>query len=242
MRTLFRRLRAWRRVPDSAPREAITSIGEPFANVLCSMYDGDPQLGVDGEIHSMDDAPARIEQQQGMLIYRLVRDTKPENSLEIGLAYGFSTIYFLAAIQANGRGHHIAVDPFQYECWHGIGVAREKVLGTKPGLFEFSQETSVQALARFAREQQRFGVIFIDGYHTFDAVLIDFSLASLVCEPDGYIILDDMWMPSIQRAVSFVRLNRADFTEVPTTVTSLAVFRRTGTDERRWDHFVPFLT
>ena len=226
-------------MPQPAPREAITSIGEPFANVLCSMYDGDPQFGVDGELHPMDDK-TRIAPQTGMLIYRLVRDTKPENSLEIGLAYGFSTVYFLAGIQANGKGHHFAVDPFQYEWWHGIGVAREKALRTKPGLFEFSQETSVQALARFAREQQRFGVIFIDGLHTFDAVLIDFSLASLVCKPDGYIILDDMWMPSIQRAVSFIRLNRMDFTEVSTAVTSLAVFRRTGTDERSWNHFVRF--
>jgi hypothetical protein len=71
----------------------------------------------------------------------LVRELKPENSLEIGLAFGFSTMYFLAAIHANGSGHHVAVDPFQYEWWHGIGVAREKVVGIERGLFEFVQET-----------------------------------------------------------------------------------------------------
>jgi predicted O-methyltransferase YrrM len=178
--------------------------------------------------------------QQGMLIYQLLRELKPDNSLEIGLAFGFSTMYFLAAIHANGGGHHVAVDPFQDEWWHGIGVAREKVAGTERGSFEFTQETSILALTRFAREQRKFGVIFIDADHTFDGVLIDFSLASLVCDPGSYIILDDMWMPSIQKAVSFIRSNRQDFTVLPSPVTSLAVFRRTDTDKRKWDHFVPF--
>lgn len=240
MRSVFRRLiRSRQSTPEPAPREAIASIGEPFVSTLCSMYDCDPQVGVDEKTYPID-ATTRIGPAQGMLIYRLICETKPEKTLEIGLAYGFSTTYFLAAIQANGMGHHVAVDPFQYEWFHGIGIARGRVLGVKSGMFEFSQETSIQALARFARDQQRFGIIFIDGQHTFDGVLMDFSLASLVCEPGAYIILDDMWMPSIQRAVSFIRLNRADFEMVATPVTSFAVFRRIDRDKRNWDHFVPF--
>jgi predicted O-methyltransferase YrrM len=239
MRGLFQSLRSRKRVRELLPREAIASIGQPFVDVLCSMYDGDPQVGFDGNTYEID-AVTRLGPPQGMLIYQLVRELKPENSLEIGLAFGFSTMYFLAAIHANGSGHHVAVDPFQYEWWHGIGVAREKVVGIERGLFEFAQETSILALTRFAREQRKFGVIFIDGDHTFDGVLIDFSLASLLCDPGSYIILDDMWMPSIQKAVSFISSNRQDFTVVPNPVTSLAVFRRTDTDKRKWDHFVPF--
>jgi hypothetical protein len=84
----------------------------------------------------------------------------------------------------------------------------------------------------------RYGVAdLIDGYHTFDAVLIDFSLASLVSDPGAYIILDDVWMPSNRKAVSFTRSNRPDFTRVLSPVTNLAVFH---TDKRKWDHFVPF--
>jgi predicted O-methyltransferase YrrM len=239
MRTLSQRLSVLRSAPALTPREVLASIGAPFVDLLCSMYAGDPQLGADSKTHALD-ATTRISPQQGMLIYRLVREVKPENSLEIGLAFGFSTIYFFAAIQANGKGHHTSVDPFQYETWHGIGVARGQVLGTKPGSFEFCHETSIQALARFAKEQRRFGVIFIDGDHKFDGVSVDFALASSVCELGGYIILDDMWMPSIQRAVSFIRLNRVDFTEVPTRAPRLAVFRKTDSDKRRWDHFVRF--
>jgi predicted O-methyltransferase YrrM len=202
------------------------------------MYDGNPQLGVDAKMYPLAENVG-IGPQQGMLIYQFVRDSKPENTLEIGLAYGFSTVYFLAAIRANRKGHHVAVDPFQDD-WSGIGVAREKVLGCQPGTFEFSDQTPVQALARFARERRRFGLIFIDSDHKFDGVLVDFTLAALICEPGGHIILDDMHMPAIQRAVAFIRRNRPDFTELPTSDKRLSIFRMTDTDQRKWDHFVPF--
>ena len=121
-----------------------------------------------------------------------------------------------------------------------VGLTREKVLGIEPGIFESVSEDSMQALGRFVREQRRFGIIHIDGGHKFDDVLIDFSLAALVCDFGGHIILDDLWMPSIQRAVSFILLNRPDFVEVRTPTPNVAVFRMTGSDTRVWDHYVPF--
>lgn len=229
------------RKPRAKPTngEILSPLGEPFAEVLCSMYEGEPQLGTDGVSHPLD-TMTRVSPRQGMWIYDLVRDTKPENTLEIGLAYGFSTVYILAAIQRNGRGRHLAFDPFQEQHWKGIGLTREKILGLASGTFSFSGEDSIQGLARLCREGRRFGMIFIDGNHKFDDVLIDFSLASTVCDSEGHIVLDDLWMPSIQRVVSFIRRNRTDFTEIPTSISNIAVFRRVGDDKREWTHFVPF--
>jgi cephalosporin hydroxylase len=203
------------------------------------MYRAEPQLGADGKMYPID-ALTRIDPGQGMLIYQLVRDTKPDNTLEIGLGYGFSTVYFLAAIRANGKGHHVAVDPYQINPWNGVGLTREKILGMEPGTFEFCSETSIQGLARFAREKRRFGTILIDGDHKFDYTLVDFSLASFVCETGGHIILDDMWMPAIQRVASFIRRNLPNFTEIPTPIRNIALFRMTSGEQRQWDYFVPF--
>ena len=52
--------------------------------------------------------------------------------------------------------------------------------------------------------------------------------------------MDDMWMPSIKRAVEFIRRNRPDFTEVRTGLSNIAVFQLSGKDDRAWDHFVDF--
>jgi predicted O-methyltransferase YrrM len=203
------------------------------------MYNGEPQLGGDGRPYPVN-AKAAVPPRQGMWIYDLVRQTKPDNTLEIGLAFGFSTVFFLAALHNNGKGHSFALDPYEVQHWGSVGLTREKVLNLVPGTFVFSDEDSIQGLTRFAREQRQFGVIFIDGYHRFDDVLIDFSLASLVCEPGGHIILDDLWMPAIQRVVAFIRRNRMDFTEVLTPIRNIAVFRKTAADERPWHHFVEF--
>jgi predicted O-methyltransferase YrrM len=226
-------------LPEAQPREIIASIGEPFVSVLCSMYRNEPQVGAEGKTYAID-AITRIGPQQGMLIYQLVCDAKPDNTLEIGLAFGFSSVYFLAAIKANGKGHHVALDPYQYEKWNGVGAAREKVLGIEAGIFEFIRENSIQGLALLGKQQRRFGTILIDGDHKFDGALLDFKVAASLCEPGGHIILDDMWMASIQKVASFIRLNRPDFAEAPTATENMTVFKKIGDDKRRWDDFVPF--
>jgi hypothetical protein len=55
----------------------------------------------------------------------------------------------------------------------------------------------------------------------------------------GCIVLDDLWMPSIRRAVAFIRSNRQDFEELKTPP-NIAAFRRIREDERPWHHFVDF--
>jgi hypothetical protein len=67
MRGLFQSLRSRKRVRELLPREAIASIGQPFVDVLCSMYDGDLQVGFDGNTYEID-AVTRLGPPQGMLI------------------------------------------------------------------------------------------------------------------------------------------------------------------------------
>jgi hypothetical protein len=54
---------------------------------------------------------------------------KPNRTLEIGMGYGFSALFFLAAIAQNKVGRHTAVAPFQRSDWHGIGIAKVRAVG-----------------------------------------------------------------------------------------------------------------
>jgi len=224
LRPYFHKLTRKNGAPQDA-REIIEPLGEPFASVLCSMYNGEPQLGADGVKHPLHPTTL-LGAKEGMFLYRFFREVKPENSLEIGLAYGFSTTYILAALRANGCGRHVAVDPFQIASWCGIGLTREHILGMH-GFVEFHEETSALALSKFAKEKRQFDLIFIDGDHKFDSVIIDFSLAAPICALNGYIVLDDAWMPAVQKALESL-------------LPSVAVFQKEDTDERKWDHFVQF--
>ena len=96
------------------------------------------------------------------------------------------------------------------------------------------------ALTDLARQGRTFGLTFIDGYHRFDDVLVDFTLAARMCPEGGVIVLHDMWLPSIAAVASFLRTNRVDFAEVQTGCPNLFAMRRIADDERDWTHFVAF--
>jgi predicted O-methyltransferase YrrM len=218
--------------------QAFVELGKPFTDLLRSMYEGAPQIGADRKPHPID-TQTRISPEQGMWIYRLCRAAKPKDVLEVGLAFGFSTVYLLAAIRANGIGSHIAIDPFQTRSWAGIGTARARLLGMEDA-FTVTEETSPAYLSRMHAEGRRFDLIFIDGNHRFDDVLVDFILSAQVLRPGGHMLLDDTWMPSIKKVVSFIRSNRPDFVEVGPECKKAIAFKKIGEDQRKWDHFVDF--
>ena len=222
------------------PEPILSSLPEPFRSALLSMYAGESQLGVDGEKHSLDVATG-IGPAEGMWIYELCRQVKPQATLEIGLAYGFSTLYFLAALTENSNGRHTSVDPCQLSApgrWAGIGLAQGRSLGGER--FRFIEERSFAALTHFSDNSECFDIIFLDGRHFFDFALTEFTLSAELCSLGGYIILHDMWLPAIQRAAAFICANRTDFKYVETPVANMAVFRHTGTDDRQFKHFVDF--
>jgi predicted O-methyltransferase YrrM len=221
------------------PILSLEKLRPAFRQRLKSMYGGELQPGNNGPVEL--DKITRISESQGMWIYETCRRVKPKRSLEIGLAYGFSTIYILAAIDQTGHGHHTALDPIQNKWWHGVGALQAKHLGMVSS-FQMLEEFSVAALARFATQRDEFEFIYIDGDHRFDSVLVDFTLSAEVCPMGGNVILDDMWMPSIQTVVSWIRSNRKDFREISTPIHNIAHFERIGKDGRNWDHFVQFCT
>ncbi len=233
----------WRRgnrpQPEQMDLGKLAEITEPFSTVLRSMYSGQPQKGSDGQKHKMDPI-TRIPVEEGVYLYRLCRDTKAERTMEIGCAYGFSTLYFLAAIRSNPAATHTAIDPYETNLWSGIAVENARAVGMDKS-FRLIEEKSFLAVPRMISDGTQYDVIFIDGNHRFDDTLVEFTLCALACKMGGYIVLDDMWMPSIRKVVSFVRRNRSDLSEVATPVLNLAAFQKVAEDIRNWDHFKDFL-
>ena len=220
-----------------------------FRERLDSLYAGEPQPGVDATRHQID-ATTRISPDEGLALVCLATRVAATHTLEVGLGYGFSTAYLLAAL-ANRRQAdavtHLAIDPFQLTDWKGIGITTAgDLVAASPWLSDSSfhcvQERSDIALAGLLKEGRFFDLAFIDGYHRFDDVLVDFTLVAQMCPAGGVIILHDMWLPGIASIAGFIRSNRADFAEVQTGCENLFAVMRVGDDIRNWDHFEPFAT
>ena len=206
------------------------------------MYASEPQRGSDGQLHSID-TNTRIPPGQGMMLYELCRTIQPSSTLEIGMAYGFSTLFILAALAENHKGRHTAIDPTQNSYWHGIGLTLALESFPRPAErngFRLIEDRSDRAASDLARDGECFDLIFIDGNHRYDDVIVDFYLYAQLVSLGGYIILDDMWMRSVKTAADFIRTNRQDFKEVPSRSRKACMFQKIGNDSRSWNHFTRF--
>jgi predicted O-methyltransferase YrrM len=94
-----------RHIPAEVPLSSevlLERIDEPFRSALLSMYRGEPQNSPDGKLQPLADLASGITPDRGLWLYDEYRRMSPRTSLETGMAYGFSTIFFLAAIVKNG--------------------------------------------------------------------------------------------------------------------------------------------
>jgi predicted O-methyltransferase YrrM len=225
----------------------LADLPETCRRTLLSLYGNQPQPGADGALHPID-ATTRIKVEEGLELLRLGREIKASALLEIGMAYGFSSQFLLAALAPVG-GRLVAVDPYQHSDWHGIGNGLVKrslaALAKDPAMvgplaFHCIEERSERAFLQLEAAGERFDLIFIDGYHRFDDVLIDVTLAARLCRPGGVLVLHDLWLPSVRGVVSFLEANRRDLQRLPTPCRNLGIFQVVGSDQRNWDHFVAF--
>ena len=165
----------------------------------------------DGTTRSLD---ANITKEEGDFLQEMIRVSRPRVSLEIGCAYGVSSLYICEALREVNATKHIIIDPWQNlpygqgpgTGWEGIGLSNIRRAGYED-LVEFLEAPSYQCLSRLAEEGVKIDFAFIDGQHTFDYVLVDVFLIDKILKPSGIIILDDFEYPSIASVCRYVLLN-----------------------------------
>jgi predicted O-methyltransferase YrrM len=146
---------------------------------------------------------SNVDRQEGEFLYELVRaDAGIRRTLEVGFAYGLSSLYICEALADRESRSHTMVDPNQNGAWRGIGMTNLKRAG-----FDFC--TLIEARSEFAlprlaeAEPGQFDLVFIDGFHTFDHTLIDMFYASRMIRVGGYIVVDDCNHTPVAKAVSY---------------------------------------
>jgi predicted O-methyltransferase YrrM len=145
-----------------------------------------------------------MNQAEGELIVRVFEAVKPDISLEIGFAYGVSTLFACAALDRNHKpARHIVIDSCQSTLYDGIGLLNVQRAG-HAHFVELVEAASELALPRLLGAQTRIQVAIIDGWHTFDHALVDFFYINKMLDVGGVIVFDDVNMPSIARLLTHV--------------------------------------
>ena len=140
-------------------------------------------------------------------LHNQVRQLRPVSSIEIGMAFGASSIAICQALAENGQGQHIAIDPMQGSDYKNIALQRlaEKGLGKYCTLIE---KPSHIALPELLAQGRQFDFAFVDGSHYFDYVMVDFMYLDCMLKTGSTIIFDDVSIESVRKAVSFILRNR----------------------------------
>lgn len=150
---------------------------------------------------------SHIDPSCGSLLQRMVAEAGPTLAVEVGLAFGISTLYLLEALRSCG-GRLIGMDPAQFDAsWRGGGLANIERAGFGD-LYEFHESPSQLTLPALEARGEKVDLGFIDGWHTFDHALVDFFYIDRMLRPGGIVMFDDVGYPSIRRICEFVLANR----------------------------------
>ena len=177
---------------------------------------------------------------EATMIIELCKKANAKKTLEVGMAYGISSMAFSIAhrMLGNTRGYcHVAIDPNQKTQWNGLGLWNVQQVGYDKHV-KLVETTSDLALPGLLKDDASFDVILIDGWHTFDATLLDIYYCSRLLRVGGYLIVDDTWMKSIRQVLDYVKKNYRHLKLVHKGTS--AVFLKTGQDSRDWNFHVMF--
>lgn len=143
-------------------------------------------------------------------IQQTMRERKPLRTLEVGLAYGASTLVFCSEHRLLGRlgqRQHIAIDPFQRRPWYDeAGIFAVERAGLADYL-DARSEFSEFVLPQLLEAGNRFDFIYVDGSHLFENVLLDGFYGVRLLNEGGIIAFDDSTDRHVAKVLRFMRKN-----------------------------------
>lgn len=142
---------------------------------------------------------------QGLFLQEMFDLVRPLQSLEIGFAYGISSLFILEKHRElqSKVGSHIVIEPDDY--WGG--AAEHNI--EKENLSQYIQikrDFSDKILASLFLEDLRIQFAYVDTTKQFDVIMHDFFMLDKILDIGGIIVFDDCggsW-PGVQRAIRFI--------------------------------------
>jgi hypothetical protein len=129
---------------------------------------------------------------------------KPASSLEVGMAYGISSLFILEkhkAIYSKPKAH-IIIEPFPWDGIAEYNMEKEGLLY----LTDIRYKKSDEVLPALYLQKHRIQFAYVDTIKHFDNAMQDIFFIDKLMDVGGVIILDDCggsW-PGIQKAARFI--------------------------------------
>lgn len=156
------------------------------------------------------DIPTHLTDREKLALYRLARSVAAVpgtrcNAVEIGSYLGASSAFLAAGLGSAGRVHCI-------DTWRNDAMTdgeRDTMAGFLANTAPYRDRIAPlrgwshdPAIVRRAAEAGAIDLLFIDGDHSFDAVLADWTLYAPLLSPGAAVAMHDIgWAEGVQRVV-----------------------------------------
>ena len=128
------------------------------------------------------------------------------NVLEIGMGSGTSSVVMLSALETLG-GTLTSVDPFQTVTFNRAGRERIEQMG-HAARHRLIEKPDYIAMPELTAAGDRFDLVLVDGYHSFDYTLVDMFFADLLLRPRGILAIHDSSWPAVLKSIQFFEAHK----------------------------------
>ena len=181
-----------------------------------------------------------IKPAEGNFLYNLIHEHKLKRCLEVGMAYGISSMYILLGLKKLKKDDIKldSIDPFQETQWNNFGVKLIKKIKMEK-YHKLYEDKSYIVLPKLLEKKNEYDLIFIDGWHTFDYTLLDFFYANLLLRKGGIIVIDDAYHQGVNKCLRYLDSNYKNYKRIKSPPT-VGAYEKIGDDEREWSFHTNF--
>ncbi|HUO99692.1 MAG TPA: class I SAM-dependent methyltransferase [Rhizomicrobium sp.] len=167
---------------------------------------GQPAVGASGAANK---PRSTVKPELAQTLYETLLSEAPVSVIEIGMAFGASSLAILAALAELNAPNSglISVDPKQTERWDRSGALAVERAGYSKW-HTLIEEADYEALPALLRQGKRFQFGYIDGWHTFDYTLLDFFYIDRMLDVGGIAAFNDCSWPAVDKVLRFVVSHR----------------------------------
>jgi predicted O-methyltransferase YrrM len=201
----------------------------------------------DSDSFSIVDAISVTDYNSRQYLYNFVVNNKCTKVLEIGMANGMSSVAILSGLIKNYEDDNnleiklTSIDPYEKTDYLSNGLTNIRMIPNfNEKYHELIEETDIIALPKLLEKKEKYDLIFIDGWHTFDYVLLDNFYADLLLNVNGFIINDDYCYKSIEYVHKYISSNYNHLVQIDNFGRFGPIYKKVSEKNIKFFEFTPF--
>jgi len=132
-----------------------------------------------------------IDDESGLFLYILCKETKPNHVIETGVAYGQSSMYILQALEENKKGSLHSIDAV-FSPWQTKEMIGAVIPSNLKKNWHFNFGSAADKLNNIMTSLGSVDIFLHDSLHTYKNMMFEFETAWPYITNGGFLISDDI--------------------------------------------------